>query len=45
MEEGGEGLIKDLKREADSLSRDTRQTSALGLEGGALPLENSAGHD
>ena len=28
---GGESLIKDLKRSANSLSRDTRQASALGL--------------
>ena len=27
---GGERLIKDLKRKANSLSRDTRQASALG---------------
>ena len=39
-EEEGERLIKDLKRKANSLSRDTRQASALGLEGGPPPLEN-----
>ena len=35
-EEGGGGRlsnIKDLKRKANSLSRDTRQASALGFEG------------
>ena len=29
---GGERLIKDLKRRAKSLSRESRQASALGLE-------------
>ena len=29
---GGERIIKDLKRKANSLSRDTRQANALGLE-------------
>ena len=33
MRRGGESLIQDLKREANSLSRGTRQASALGLEG------------
>ena len=33
-------LIKDLKRKANSLSRDTRQANALGLEGGPPPLGN-----
>jgi len=43
---GGESLIKDLKREANSLSRDTRQARALDLEGGPPPLKNcSARHD
>ena len=28
---GGERLIKDLKRKANSLSRDTRQANAVGL--------------
>ncbi len=37
---GGERLIKDLQRKANSLSRDTRQASALGLEGGPPPLKN-----
>jgi len=38
--------MKGLKREANSLSRDTRQASALGLEGGPPPIENcSARHD
>ncbi len=32
--------IKDLKREANSLSRGTRQSSAVGLEGRPSPLEN-----
>ena len=27
---GGERLVKDLKRKANSLSRDTRQTNTLG---------------
>jgi len=41
-----ESLIKDLKREAHSLSRETRQAIALGLEGGPPFLENcSARHD
>jgi len=31
---GGESLIKDLKRKANSLLRGIRQASALGLEGG-----------
>ena len=35
---GGEHLIKDLKRKANSLSRDTRQANALGLEEGPPPL-------
>jgi len=30
---GGESLIQDLKREANSLLRDTRQANTLGLEG------------
>ena len=30
---GGERLVKDLKRKANSLSRDTRQANALGLKG------------
>jgi hypothetical protein len=43
---GGESFIKDLKREANALSRDTRQAIALGLEGGPPPLKNcSARHD
>ena len=43
---GGERLIKDLKRKANSLSRDTRQANALGLEGGPPPLGNcSTRHD
>jgi len=43
---GGESLIKDRKRSANSLSRDTRQASALGLEGAPPPLENcSTRHD
>ena len=29
---GGESLIKDLERKANSLSHNTRQASALGLE-------------
>ena len=29
---GGQRLIKDLKRKANSLSRDTREASAFGLE-------------
>ena len=33
-EGGGERLIKDLKRKANSLSRDTRRANALGLKGG-----------
>ncbi len=37
---GGERLIKDLKRKANSLSRDTRQANALRLEGGPPPLGN-----
>jgi len=37
---GGEHLIKDLKRKANSLSRDTRQANALGLEGRPPPHEN-----
>ncbi len=37
---GEERLTKDLKREANSLSRNTRQSSALGLEGWPPPLEN-----
>ena len=32
---GGERLIKDLKRKANSFSRDTRQANAVGLGGGA----------
>ncbi len=45
-EGGGERLIKDLKRKANSLSRDTRQANALGLEGGPPPLGNcSTRHD
>ena len=36
----------DLKRKANSLSRDTRQANALGLEGGPPPLGNcSTRHD
>ncbi len=35
---GGERSIKDIKRKANSLSRDTRQANALGLEGGPPPL-------
>ena len=43
---GGERLIKDLKRKANSLSRGTRQASALGLEGRPPPHENcSARYD
>jgi hypothetical protein len=45
-EGGEENLIKVLKRKANSLSRGTRQASALGLEVGPPPLENcSARHD
>ena len=40
---GGEHIIKDLKRKANSLSRDTRQANALGLEGGSPPLRAFAG--
>ena len=39
-EGGGDRLIKDLKRKANSLSRGTRQASALGLEGRPPPHEN-----
>ena len=43
---GGERLIKDLKRKANSLSRGTRPASALGLEGRPPPHENcSARYD
>ena len=38
---GGERLIKDLKRKANSLSRDTRQVSALGLEGRPRPTRTA----
>ena len=40
---GGERLIKDLKRKANSLSRGTRQASALGLEGRSPPHEGGGG--
>ena len=43
---GRRALIKDLKRKANSLSRDIRQANALGLEGGPPPLGNcSTRHD
>ena len=43
---GGERLIKDLERKANSLARGTRQASALGGEGGPPPHENcSARYD
>jgi len=34
---GGECLIKDLKRKANSLSRNTRQANAVGLGGDPRP--------
>jgi len=41
---GGRGLIKDLARAANLLSRGTMQASAFGLEGGGAPLESCSLH-